>query len=311
MRYLSTLLILVSITLGASQSALAWNKAGHMVSGAIAFRELKDSDPQALGKVIEIFKSHPDYQTKWLPAIKKQIGMKNHDQYVFMFAARWADDIRDNPDLHCGSCHFINYPFRPSGQPDSVTVKEPQAVNVEQAFEEKLRIAKDSNSNPADRAMAIAWIFHLVGDVHQPLHTSALFTTDFPNGDMGGNIFFIRLKADQPTKRLHSLWDGLVIDSERFQAVSNKAAELRSRTSHKRAALRELSERDFHHWSKEESFWAAKVHAYRSGTLKGSTDENNGEVLPSDYINVVKPLAERRCVLAGYRLADILKDIVD
>ncbi len=24
------------------------------------------------------------------------------------------------------------------------------------------------------------WVFHLVGDVHQPLHTVALFTTQFP-----------------------------------------------------------------------------------------------------------------------------------
>jgi len=314
MRYLSALVMLVSLITLSPQPAMAWNKAGHMVSGAIAFRELKEFDPQALSKVIEIFKSHPDYSSKWLPAIRKQrkqIGMRNHDQYVFMFAARWADDIRDNVDLHCGSCHFINYPFKPDGQPDSVVVKEPQSVNVERTFEEKLRIAKDGNAAPADRAMALAWIFHVVGDVHQPLHTSALFTTDFPNGDMGGNLIFVRRKADQPTIRLHTLWDGLVIDSEQFRDVSEKAVELRQRTSHKRAALRELSERDFHDWSKEESFPAARVHAYRSGTIKTGANENSGEPLPSDYIYVVKPFAERRMVLAGYRLADILKEIVE
>ena len=50
----------------------------------------------------------------------------------------------------------------------------------------------------------------------------------------------------------------------------------------------------------------AKEHVYRNGQLRGSTDKQNGEVFPTDYIATVKPLAERRIVLAGYRLADVL-----
>ena len=52
----------------------------------------------------------------------------------------------------------------------------------------------------------------------------------------------------------------------------------------------------------------AKEQAYRNGQLRGTRDHQNGEVLPADYITTVKPLAERRIVLAGYRLADILKE---
>jgi hypothetical protein len=43
--------------------------------------------------------------------------------------------------------------------------------------------------------------------------------------------------------------------------------------------------------------------------LRGSRDQQNGEVFPADYVATVKPLAERRIVLAGYRLADVLKQI--
>ena len=50
----------------------------------------------------------------------------------------------------------------------------------------------------------------------------------------------------------------------------------------------------------------AKEHAYRNGQLRGSRDQEHGEMLPADYIATVKPLAERRIVLAGYRLADVL-----
>jgi hypothetical protein len=136
-----------------------------------------------------------------------------------------------------------------------------------------------------------------------------LFTTQFPNGDLGGNLFFIRTTdTAKTTTNLHSFWDGLVIASEGFVAVRDKANELRARDSHRRAALRELAETDFHDWSKEESFAAAKIHAYRMGALVSGADKDHGEVLPKDYRNVNKPLAERRMVLAGYRLADILKD---
>ena len=50
----------------------------------------------------------------------------------------------------------------------------------------------------------------------------------------------------------------------------------------------------------------AKDHVYRNVQLRGSRDQQNGEIFPADYIATVKPLAERRIVLAGYRLADIL-----
>ena len=309
MRYLSATLIFASIMLVAPKPAAGWNKAGHMVSGAIAFSELKASDPDAVKQVVELLKNLPEYRSKWLPAIKRSpVGLRNHDLYLFMVAARWPDDMRDNPNIHCGNCHFINYGFKPAGQPDSVIVKDPLDVNVEKSFDEKLAIVRDTNSTPLEKAMAVAWIFHLVGDVHQPLHTSALFTTQFPDGDRGGNLFFIRTTSTANTTNLHSFWDGLVITSEGFVAVRDKANELRSRTSHRRAALREMSEKDFHDWSEGESFSAAKIHAYRMGALVSGVDKDHGEVLPRDYRNINKPLAERRMVLAGYRLADILKD---
>ena len=57
---------------------------------------------------------------------------------------------------------------------------------------------------PQDRAMLTAWIFHLVGDIHQPLHSSTLVSQRlFPEGDRGGNS--IKLKQSY---NLHALWDG-------------------------------------------------------------------------------------------------------
>jgi len=44
-----------------------------------------------------------------------------------------------------------------------------------------------NGTDPGRKAIALAWLFHLVGDIHQPLHTAQLFTVDYPKGDRGGN----------------------------------------------------------------------------------------------------------------------------
>jgi hypothetical protein len=42
------------------------------------------------------------------------------------------------------------------------------------------------NENDGERkAIELAWLFHLVGDIHQPLHTAQLFIVEYPQGDRG------------------------------------------------------------------------------------------------------------------------------
>jgi hypothetical protein len=38
------------------------------------------------------------------------------------------------------------------------------------------------------RSFDLVWMLHIVGDLHQPLHATAMFCLDLPaNGDRGGN----------------------------------------------------------------------------------------------------------------------------
>ena len=48
---LGLLFVLVAVS-----SAFAWSKAGHMVSGAIAYADLKQSSPETLARVIALLK---------------------------------------------------------------------------------------------------------------------------------------------------------------------------------------------------------------------------------------------------------------
>ncbi len=126
-------------------------------------------------------------------------------------------------------------------------------------------------------------MFHLVGDVHQPLHSATLITSDFPQGDRGGTRFFIRARENTRTISLHKFWDDTIIGSERFRSVNNRAMGLRQRPEFRRSGIGELSETRFAKSADTESFNAAKQQAYRNGNLRGSADSNDGVVLPQDY----------------------------
>ena len=110
-----------------------------------------------------------------------------------MQAARWADDIRiRDRQQHRGPWHYINWPFTPEGQPASVQVREPEPVNILTAMAENASVVKTAK-DPERKAIALTWLFHLVGDIHQPLHTAQLFTVEYPKGDRGGNEICVRV----------------------------------------------------------------------------------------------------------------------
>src|SRR5262249_19822303 len=150
------------------------------------------------------------------------------DTVLFMQAARWADDIRmTDKQYHRALWHYINWPFKPEGQPVSVQTKSPESVNILTALTENEGVVKSAN-DAERRAIALAWLFHLVGDVHQPLHTAQLFTVDYPTGDRGGNEICVRVtQAGQPMD-LHRFWDGVITSSQNFTRLRNEAIALRT-----------------------------------------------------------------------------------
>jgi len=51
----------------------------------------------------------------------------------------------------------------------------------------------------------LSYLVHVMGDVHQPLHSCALFNENFKKGDMGGNLFKIPYSGE--IRNLHSFFD--------------------------------------------------------------------------------------------------------
>jgi hypothetical protein len=48
---------------------------------------------------------------------------------------------------------------------------------------------------------------HIIGDMHQPLHTISMIDDGLLNGDEGGNLIQILVNSTQKRSGLHSFWD--------------------------------------------------------------------------------------------------------
>ena len=103
----------------------------------------------------------------------------------------------------------------------------------------------------SERPLRFAWLFHLVGDVHQPLHTAQLFTVDYPKGDRGGNETCVRVTQAGQSVDLHRFWDGVITSSSNLTRLRNEATALRNRQEFQRSQRTELANTDFESWAKE------------------------------------------------------------
>lgn len=79
-------------------------------------------------------------------------------------------------------------------------------TSVATVFQARTALKNNIKNLTAERAMFARYLVHLVGDIHQPLHSVALFNHTFPKGDAGGNL--LKLKTLNGTvQNLHSFWD--------------------------------------------------------------------------------------------------------
>lgn len=313
-RLLALILFFASIAL--PQAVFAWHGPGHMATAVVAF---KDLGPANAHKVADILRHHEDYDL-WMK--DKPAGM-DEDEYLFMKASTWPDDIRpkdaalgDNQYSH-PTWHYIDTPYIIGNQPLPKPDTDVHAVDAEA---KNIDIVEHS-SDQAERARALCWIFHLVGDIHMPLHATSMFSPQFPNGDAGGNREYIKTSTGRTTA-LHTFWDGLWDSDTDRPAPPTESVPVgfggtdltkiepiadRVMTTYPRANLPELATATtFTDWMKE-SYTVCVNFVYLNGALPISTERDAGAPLPAGYETMAKTIGESRLALGGYRLADTLR----
>lgn len=153
--------------------ALAWGSTGHQVIASLAERQLT---PAAQAQVQALLAQEPG---STLASI-----------------STWADERR-NPTT--ARWHFLNFPR------DSCTYDKardcPDGNCIVEAIDRQLEVLR-SNAPSPQRLLALKYLVHLVGDLHQPLHLGYL-------DDKGGNNY--QIQAFKRGSNLHSLWDSGLI----------------------------------------------------------------------------------------------------
>jgi hypothetical protein len=285
-------------------AAMAWSKTGHMVTAAIAYEELRAQDPKVLEQIIALVERHPDRGA--FEVAKGQAKGEERNRRIFLELARWADDTRgsvhDHPTWHYSSQPLINKASPPPASTNAV----PTGSAIE-AFALSFSVASDSGASAAERAVALCWVFHLVGDMHQPLHSVSQFSQRFPTGDRGGNLQFVRDPQTNEPVNLHWFWDDAVRSEDDPDAVMRHAGDLMRRLP--RAQFKELkpfkTPGNFSRWAAE-SYELAESVAY-GAELKAS-DSADKALKPSErYLELSTQTAEKRLTLASYRLTDVLR----
>jgi hypothetical protein len=297
---------------GLCAPAYPWNNTGHMVAARLAWEQLDESQRS---RAIKILKKHPQYE-EFLSADRPD-GF-TEAEWVFLRAATWPDWVRSHhkAEYHHPTWHYINYPFVPPGSRIDPASHEPPAGEENIVRQLDFAIKQVSNGgNQEDQAVYLCWLLHLGGDIHQPLHTTALFNKQFPDGDRGGNLAYIVLHDGANKTKLHPMWDGLLGKSTTASAIGRVVGQVNTLVQ----ANPDLVKNDLQNhktiesWARE-SFEVAKKYAYLNGDLPlGEEDDEASDisVAPDDYAKNSGRIARIQIAKAGFRLAITLAKVLE
>lgn len=279
-------------------TASAWWGAGHMVVGTIAYQNLKPEVKTQCDELISVLQGHYSYT--------------NH----FIAASTWPDDLKAEGIHYYDSWHYSHRGYNP----DNINLPSPPEIDVVWAINQSVRILKGSRSQALERARALAFLIHFVGDIHQPLHAGSMYSNALPGGDMGGN----RYQIEDDHGNLHKLWDdgcGLTsglndidpygVPKEPLSQVEIKRLEkfadevTRAQPMGSFTDLKTLAP---DYWAMESSKLAVK---YAYSGYNGEQEGRRQYLKPGgepgdDYLVAAKKIVQQQLAKAGYRLAILL-----
>lgn len=258
----------------------AWNALGHQVIAHIAYQQL---EPQAKKKVDSLIKSfNQDY-----PDINSVEAL-----------SVWPDAIRSQKIETYARWHYIDTPII---EKDVDAKPDMNTDNAVWALQKIKPVVENNQANAFERARFLSFFIHIVGDLHQPLHTAALFSAKHPTGDRGGNDYTVRYH--NKTINLHALWDrgvGAFEEQATIRTV-NKIADTLMRSYPKAYFAERINQLDTKYWVDE--------------GVKNATNDvyatKEGQPVSDAYIINGKKRAEEQATLAGYRLGTLLNQLLN
>jgi len=112
--------------------------------------------------------------------------------------------MRSDPAWHHASpWHYVNIG---DDETYETAQKNPEGDVVE-AIQRLTGVLRDSQATPQDKVVAVKFLVHFVGDIHQPLHVGR-------HDDQGGNT--IQVQWFGAPSNLHKVWDEQLIEAQKL-----------------------------------------------------------------------------------------------
>jgi hypothetical protein len=265
--------------------AFAWWEYGHETTAEVAMKLVK---PRTKLSILALLKQQKVLETpKCLARTIEE-------------ASVWPDCIKTLGDRfsYAFSWHFQDVEIC-----KQFDLKEPCANGncVSSQIARAQRMVADRELPARDRLMALAFLVHFVGDLHQPLHGAE------HDGDQGGN----KVKASYgviPRTNLHSIWDGLLAE----RAISSPppgADGILSEVSPEQRA--ELAKGTIQDWGRE-SWEIARTQVYGSVIVDPCAKPAPEKVAMDEAtIERLIPVVRLQVAKGGIRLARLLDEALD
>ena len=285
-------------------TVFAWNQTGHQVIAAIAWDNLTETAKMNIMKIMQEAPDDSDLLSFFDP------DNPNAEKSYFMGASYWPDVVRDRDvrarweKYHKGPWHYVGTYWKETENGPVDTDGFVDKEHVIERIEHFRQTLIDPDVSDSDKAVQVAWILHLIGDIHMPLHNTSRVTDETPDGDRGGNSFSL---GDGWPWNLHAFWDGII------DVVSPKTDEEDAHDYYLRHAQKIMSKypksefgalislQDAVIWNKEgKEITKNKVYP---NTLK------QGEKPSEVYTETSHEIAMKRMALSGYRMAEFLNQI--
>jgi hypothetical protein len=257
-----------------SATTYAWNAMGHELVAQIAFDNLSDKAK----KMCQLF-------------LRARSNSVDKD---FIKSATWLDKLKQK-DVHWfDTLHYIDIPYTV----DETSLPPIQDANALWGIKQATTVLLSSKASLKDKNLSLKILIHLVGDIHQPLHTVTRISKRLPQGDLGGNLY--SLTKTPIGQNLHQYWDngaGVLLGQTQLFQIRNKATQL----EHKWSCSIAKDQINPQKWVNEAHKLAlTQVYSTPAYRTPGKRYQLN-----------VQSISQRQILLAGCRLANVLNMIAE
>jgi hypothetical protein len=271
--------------------ALAWGDEGHQIVGLIAEHYLDSDVKQQVdtllaGDTTNLVPTDIADEAAW--ADKYRYSDKKKRGYDQTGQWHYVDLELDAPDID-SACN--RHPALPAETPASAADPNDCIVDKIDQFAAEL---SDNKTAPDERRMALQFLLHFLGDLHQPLHAA-------DQQDRGGNTKRVSAQ-DSARGNLHSYWD---TDFVRRLGTDDKlvAASL----------IAMITPADLAEWRKGSTAdWAQESYQIAKSQVYGKLPQPNSDgsyMLDRDYVDNATQIVSLQLRKAGVRLGLVLNRV--